>query len=138
MRYQSTKSSCGAAAVANALHLLQYPAPLEEEAIRLAGTRWDGTSMAGVARAIKKSGYVAHEIRSKAFPHGIDVPMILLVDNGDHWVTVQKLPSGRWLVVDGAHNDMVFTQTLAELTDRARRDGARKPFTAVAIMMREA
>lgn len=92
------------------------------------GTTWDGTDPKGLKRAAKKLGFEMTEIRSKTFPSEETDVLICLCDSDTHYLAAQVLPSGRWLIIDGAHIEMVLTYSLSMLQLRAAKHGARKPF----------
>lgn len=131
--FQATRSSCGSAALANAVVLVRSTSVGEDVIMKLAGTSPDGTSPKGIIRAAHKLGLVAEKLREKTFPSHITDPMIVCVDGDVHWIVCQVTGSGRWLIVDSANNEMVWTVTLSELTLRAAKHGARKPYTVIVI-----
>lgn len=140
MRFQTTQSSCGAAALANAIALLQYPAPLEEDVIRSAKTAWDGTSAGDIVKAARKLGYSAEKYTGKRLPETL-CPYVLCVDRDEHWIAVLSIVVGgpldpsnvRMLVIDSAHNDLCYTLQPSELEKRATGTSKKKPFSAVII-----
>lgn len=97
MKYQNHASSCGAAALANALRFYGHTVT-EEEVQELAVTTGEGTGPKGLRKAIKKLGYRAVEISSV---EDIWLPTILCVDDRKHWVAVCRTYVG-YLVVDAA------------------------------------
>lgn len=131
--FQATRSSCGSAALANAVVLVRSTPVTEDVVMKLAGTSPDGTSMKGIMKAANKLGLYAEKVRAKEFPAHVTDPLIVCCDQDQHWIVAQITGSGRWLVVDSANNEMVWTVTLDELKLRATKHGARKPFTAIII-----
>lgn len=108
MRFQETKSSCGAAAIRNVLKCLGKN--VGEHRIRqLAGTDEDGTTEAGVMDALDKLGYTSevyeHEkvgdakvTLTRCLKAGM--PLIVAVDQDTHWATVVGMCGNRYVVVD--------------------------------------
>jgi ABC-type bacteriocin/lantibiotic exporter with double-glycine peptidase domain len=109
MRFQETKSSCGAAAIRNVLKC--FGQNVGEHRLRqLAQTDEDGTTEAGVLNALDHLGFtsevfdtakVAHAkaALSKYLAQGM--PMIVAVDQDTHWATVVgMLGDKRYVIVD--------------------------------------
>jgi ABC-type bacteriocin/lantibiotic exporter with double-glycine peptidase domain len=97
MRLQPKDSSwCGPAALRNALYAMGRSVSMAHIA-KLAHTSREGTGERQIIRVIKALGYVAEEFSSDNDRHAkqwlvshatLGVPLILCVDNWDHWVTV--------------------------------------------------
>lgn len=108
MRFQETKSSCGAAAIRNVLKC--FGKNVGEHRLRqLAGTDEDGTSEAGVLDALTHLGYHnevyetmktghAKAALSKYLKEGC--PVIIAVDQDTHWATVVGMLGKRYVLVD--------------------------------------
>lgn len=135
MRFQSTASSCGAAALCNAALLLRSEPLLEDWVIDVAGTDGvDGTRPKGIVRAARIAGLDVRKYRSVKFPADITDPVVFAVDDDQHWVTAQKMASGRWLVVDSAAlKNVAFSMTAGELSARACCGKNKKPFTYIVV-----
>jgi ABC-type bacteriocin/lantibiotic exporter with double-glycine peptidase domain len=122
---QSQKYTCGATAFANALEARGHDRRLtEEEAVALCGTTpLKGTPIAGLKKATKKMGLGvvdwtlpwdnAWARLRVALQRG--APVLLAVDQGEHWVTAVGLLDGRVLVYDPAKCDL-FSWGAGELT----------------------
>lgn len=133
VNFQKTRASCGAAALSNASYLLRDSGVSEDVCLKSAGTTWEGTSVKGLVKGARKLGFIAEKLTLKEFPSDCTDVLIACVDHGAHWVVLQKMLSGRWLVIDGADNELVFTVSLARAIEKTREAGAKKPFTLVAI-----
>lgn len=135
MRFQSTQSSCGAAALANAHALIVTVPATELEVIDLAKTSWNGTDDKGMLRAAKRLGLNASRIRVKSLTDLLtaDRVFILAVDRWEHWVVAFDLRIGRWLVVDSADNELAFTLSWEELAARCAFPGKRRPIHGIVI-----
>lgn len=132
MRFQSNKSSCGPAALHNALSALGI-ARTEDELIRLTGQRPPGTSARGLLKAIKSVSSDDNPLMGEcvvwrtvgAAQVGLwyyiserGRPAILCVDSFDHWVCCVGHLGTRFGVVDSADNRMLIYYTAAELARR--------------------
>lgn len=135
MRFQSTQSSCGAAALANAHALLVTRPATELEVIDLAKTNWNGTDDKGMLRAAKRLGLKASRIRVSSLANLVtaDRVFILATDRWEHWVVAFDLRIGRWLVVDSADNELAFTLSWEELAARCAFPGKRRPIHGIVI-----
>lgn len=108
MRFQETKSSCGAAAIRNVLKC--FGQNVGEHRLRqLAGTDADGTSEAGVLDALDKLGYTSEVYETEKATHAKaalskyikdGMPMIVAVDQDTHWAAVVGKLGKRYVVVD--------------------------------------
>lgn len=134
MRFQSTQSSCGAAALANAHALLVSKPVTEDEVIALAKTSWQGTDDKNIMKAAKKLGLSASRIRCATVKDLLGAAVyILAADRWEHWIVVMDLRIGRWLLVDSADNELVSTVTVEELDARCGFPGKRRPVHGVRI-----
>lgn len=135
MRFQSTQSSCGAAALANA-HALIVSQPLcELDVIDLAKTTWDGTDDKGIMRAAKRMGLTPARFRLKSLQGVFNDGQVLVLssERWTHWIAATKLQTGRWLVIDSADNELVFTLTQEELEARCFFPGKRRPIHGISL-----
>lgn len=127
MKLQARKSSCGPAALSNALEALGL-VRTEEELISLCGQTTDGTTEKGLRKAIDAIGglnKVIHEGRAdvamlfvlQALYEGR--PVIVCVDDWQHWaVAAGTLGFGKRIVcVDSGDNDLVRMRTLDEFVE---------------------
>lgn len=133
VNFQKTRASCGAAALSNASYMLRDIGVSEDVCLKSAGTTWEGTSVKGLIKGARKLGFTAEKMTLKEFPQDCTDVLIACVDHGAHWVVVQKMYSGRWLVIDGADNELAFTVSLARVIEKTRDTTSKKPFTLVAI-----
>lgn len=111
MRYQSTASSCGAAAVVNVLRVFGRRVA-EPRVRRLAGTNADGTGAAGIVAALRGLGLTAAEFSGDkpgiawSWLHGSLVHgrcVIMSVDDDSHWVAAIGAVGSRVVVVDSTN-----------------------------------
>lgn len=130
MRYQSRKSSCGPAALRNALDLLGIERA-EDELIKLCGTTAiDGTSPSQLLSALATISLSASEILlGRAVGNEIAIavlhrhvcqgrPLLLLVDKWEHWVVVAGLLGNKLLVLDSADNEGTLIYNEQDLATR--------------------
>lgn len=128
MRFQSNRSSCGPAALHNALAALGI-ARSEDELIKLCKQKPSGTSLQGLLGAMKSIPGVLGEPtkwrNEKDAVVGVwyyiserGRPLILCVDNWDHWVACTGHLGTRFAVVDSADNALVTYYTGPELCNR--------------------
>lgn len=138
MRFQSNRSACGPAALHNALAALGV-ARSEDELIQLTGQRPSGTSAAGILRAIKtiSEGVVPPLVGEAVMWRNKDEavrglwwyltergrPLILCVDNFDHWVACTGYLGYRFAVMDSADNRLAIYYDVAALVGRWEKDG---------------
>lgn len=132
MRLQSRKSSCGPAALKNALESIGIERT-EDELGLLSRQTTEGTSQPGLERAIQtidkgdgtkltsnriyeKRREVAGWALSSAIRAGR--PVILCVDNFEHWVSAVGILGERFIIADSASNDVVEYMSLSETLDR--------------------
>lgn len=152
-KYQQLPSSCGPAAVSNALQSLGIERS-EAEIAALAGTTNNGTSAEGLLKALKQIA----ESTGRPTPGTIyesreDItilkiveclrngrPLILCVtENGEgwgHWVAAVGClgfiaPS--IIIADSAHQERFVFKGVAELIGWLRAPGEKKPFYAIIV-----
>lgn len=144
MKFQSTQSTCGAAAIANALAALRRPVS-EAEVIQASGLRdiTQGMGPKDLKRALAKLGVGHTDLRHTSEPHGwlflLDhlrqgEPVILAVDQDEHWVAAFGLLAGTVLVADGAHNDLVLAYDRSSLMARWGSGDRRKTYWGLAVV----
>ncbi len=138
MRFQSNRSSCGPAALANALEALGIKRS-EDELIPLTGQTPDGTDARGILKAIKAISTEAAPLRGDSIKVGEGLawvlawfhiahegrPMILCVDEEDHWVAATGHLGDRLVVIDSGGNDLVFFYDKKGLLDRWKASDGR-------------
>lgn len=138
MRFQSNRSACGPAALHNALSALGVHRS-EDELIALTGQKPAGTSAAGIIKAIKTiSEGVTPPLAGEAVCwrnedeaiRGLwwylterGRPLILCVDNFDHWVACTGYLGYRFAVMDSADNRLAIYYDAAGLLARWVKDG---------------
>ncbi len=108
MRFQETKSSCGAAAIRNVLKC--FGKNIGEHRLRqLAQTDEDGTSEAGVLSALDHLGFTSEVFETEKAGDAkaalsrymkAGMPMIVAVDQDTHWATVVGQVGKRYVIVD--------------------------------------
>lgn len=142
MILQDEKNGCGAAALTNALAALGQQLP-QDAAKKLAGTSHEGTTDKGMVKALRTLGHVPCNIREAnagiawvtlrghlAEGH----PVLLAVDDWDHWVVAVGLIGSRVIVVDSADGAVVQVLDIGQLTGRWEYPGATKGFYGIAIV----
>jgi len=105
--------SCGPACVANALYLLGNAVIPLERIKRVCGTRWwNGTDESGLRRGLRRVGYDGieqtwmHKSDATAAlswlrdQHAQGRPVILCVDNFDHWVLAGGSMERKFFILD--------------------------------------
>lgn len=132
MRFQSNKSSCGPAALHNALTALGL-SRTEDELIALTGQRPPGTSARGLVKAIKAVSDETNKLLGECvrwtsldsaqvglwyYVSERGRPVILCVDDFEHWVVCAGHLGTRFAVVDSADNRMIIYYTASELAER--------------------
>jgi len=142
MELQSGLSSCGAAALSNALQALGWSGCGQEAVAALAGTTSDGTGAGGLKRAARTLGATVGLISTRA---GQDAwallraalldghAAVLAVDRDEHWVSAVGILGGRVLLVDPAMvvRPMLSTRTREVLLREWR--GKRGGYYAITV-----
>jgi hypothetical protein len=145
MRLQRTKSSCGPAALANALECLGIRRTEDELAVLCKQTP-EGTSPKNLLAAIKTiegtRGSVIEEGKADvALLRLLQMlyegrPVIVAVDRWTHWaVAGGVLGFGQRVnCIDSGDNDLLKTRTLDEVIEWwSGPDGAKKPYYGVVL-----
>lgn len=139
MRLQALKAGCGPAAVTNALVAMGKKAD-QEEIARRAGTTGDGTGAAGLRRALRWAGHESREVRMAHHAEqilfwelGKGNPVILCVDEWEHWVTAYAVSGSRIFVLDPADGNMVLSYTWEDLADRWAHEGKKYPYYGIVV-----
>lgn len=146
MRFQSNRSACGPAALHNALASLGISRS-EDELIQLTGQRPEGTSAAGIIKAIR---HISESVEPRLVGEAISWrnadeairglwwyitergrPLILCVDAFDHWVACTGYLGYRFAVMDSADNRLAIYYDAADLL--ARWIGPKEKYYAVAV-----
>lgn len=145
MILQDSKAGCGPAALVNALESVgeSITQTLAWAACRATGTHGVGSRnmVAGIAKLGHGALVMHHADPRRAI---IDLrgnliagcPVLCVVDNGAHWVTVFGALHGRVAVADSADGGLVLCPTHKEFLSRWASHGVRKPYWAVAIAAR--
>ena len=135
-RLQSRKSSCGPNALKNALEALGIERTEDELGV-LSKQTTEGTSQSGLERAIESIGKGdniilscsrIYEQRRETAGWALSAsvragcPVIAVVDNLDHWVSVVGLLNETFIAVDGASNDLVLYYSLDDFLTRWESD----------------
>lgn len=144
MRLQSSQANCGPFALRNALMALGLQRSEKECEALCRVTAADGTSAANLWRAVQK----VDDLRPRKIDEGrFDVamlqlhaaldcghPVILLVDNWEHWVAaIGTLGTSRVLVADSADAELVLSYDWGQLMKRWECNGAKRPYWAVSL-----
>lgn len=126
MRYQSRKSSCGPASLANALEAVGIERT-EDELAALSKQDAQGTSPVNLRKAAEAVGVetvnVSEQRREVArwcleYHLHNGHPGLIIVDNDDHWVAVIGHLNGTYIVADTADNDLLVFYSAEGLLDR--------------------
>lgn len=146
MRYQSVPGRCGPAALREALAAIGVQRS-EDELAALAKTTVDGTSPRGLLRALslleleREPAYYMMEARADiAYIRVAEAlreerPVVLCVDNYNHWVAVTGFLGAsrpRFVVADAGHEERILYLTAPELLSRWRGP-ARLAYCGVVI-----
>lgn len=144
MRFQARKSSCGTAALSNALEAVGVQRT-EDELATLCKQSVDGTTPANLRRAIEAVGGANREIQESRSDIGVLLvlqalyegrPVIVCVDNWEHWAcAVGVLGFGQRIVcVDSGDNDLIVVRTLDLFMEWwAGPAGLKKRFYAIVV-----
>lgn len=133
MRFQARRWSCGAAAVSNAMEVFGVYKP-EEEIAKIAKTTPQGTSAAGIVRALRHYGFSAAKYQFRDGGVGLNhlqtsltlgVPNILCVDEWEHWLVVAGRMGELAVVIDSASLHLVEFIPFNDLMERWRHTGNR-------------
>ena len=144
MRYQSRKSSCGPAALANALESIGIERT-EDELGTLSKQSVDGTSSINLRKAAESIGVETFHIceqRSEVAAWALEYhlksgnPALLVVDNDEHWIAVTGMLGDRLIIVDSADNDLLVYYTMAKFL--FRWCGPSKRFTGFFLLTKDA
>jgi len=109
VKLQERKFSCGPAAVRAALYVFGHNNISEATLRRMAGTTSEGTDERGFMRAIRSYGHKPKEYQAESRKAawawlkgtlGRGKPVLLCVDQWDHWVTAVGRLGGKVLVFD--------------------------------------
>ncbi len=152
---QPDEYSCGPTCVSNALYLLGNGKVSFDEIKQACGTRWwNGTDESGLRRALRRLGYEGveaqwpHKADRRAAlswlreQHALNHPVILCVDNFDHWVLAAGSTDKTIIVLDpyGGHRGATastYSRTaLAERwwsVDKEKKEGC---YYAMAVIPR--
>lgn len=133
MRYQSGPGFCGAAAIVNALRC--YGVRVREDvAARHAGTTKEhGTQEHGVKQSLERLGFAHSEINERRYANAEGLllasitrghPVIILAEEGEHWVTAVGMIGPRVIVADPQNYKWNHSENgvhLFEIGDSLRR-----------------
>lgn len=134
MRYQSTDHFCGPAAVANALKSLgrniteqQVEAAVAKSQRKGEPKSVEGTTQGQIKRALEvlKCGYQEFSLAHTEAAWGTlrsymmdGHPVLLCVDDNEHWVSGIGVLGPRVLVVDGTDSELVLSYNKEEMLKR--------------------
>jgi hypothetical protein len=139
MRFQSRRSSCGPASLANALSCLGIRRS-EDELLGITGTTPEGTSAGNLRRAIgivgrTEDGLCNIVLRTTSGDSALvnlyywvvarGRPVIMCVDNYDHWAVCGGYLRPRYSVIDSANNDLVLYYSEPQLLERWRGEDGK-------------
>lgn len=147
MRLQEFKPGCGAGSIANAL-LAMGEHQFQEVIWNVAGGTADGLAPGRLLSGLDTLGYLGRELGFRAPTPalralrrllGKGTPVILCVDDWEHWVTAIGVLGERFLVADPADAEIVLSLSPDELTRRWFRNSkraVRQPFYGIAVEKR--
>lgn len=145
MRYQEFKAGCGAGAILNALLALGEH-QFQEVVHALAEGTSDGIAPASIRNCLDELGYGTAELKFAASPPALRAlrrsvrkcaPVIVCVDDWEHWVTVIGALGERFLVADPADNELVVSLSTAQFLKRWLKSGKRKaPYYGISVYRR--
>jgi ABC-type bacteriocin/lantibiotic exporter with double-glycine peptidase domain len=130
MRYQSRKSSCGPASLANALEAIGVVRS-EDELATMSKQDTDGASSINLRKAAESIGVeVINVIEQRSASAGWALGHylrsgysgLLVVDNDEHWIAVVGILGNRFIVIDSADDELVLYYSLNELVSRWGND----------------
>lgn len=126
MKYQSRKSSCGPAALMNALEAIGIKRTEDELSI-LSKQSTTGTSQGNLEKALTSLGVEFDRINEKrgnvaAWAIGFHLrsgnSVVIIVDEFDHWISVVGILGDRYILCDSADNDLILFYSEEELLTR--------------------
>lgn len=135
MRLQDSQANCGPTAVKNALCALGIERSTEE-CEKLCRCTADGTSPANLFRGLEAihelnpqkideyKEYVAVLLLESALSEGR--PVIVLVDNSEHWVAAIGLLGKRIQIADGADSELVISYPLSAFAKRWQNSTSKR------------
>lgn len=142
MILQDEKNGCGAAALTNALRAIGQQLP-QDAARKLAGTSHEGTTDRGMVKALRTLGHVPCTLReSNAGVAWVTLrghlaeghPVLLAVDDWDHWIVAIGILGDRVILVDSADGSVVQVLDIANTLLRWQYPGATKGFYGIAVV----
>jgi hypothetical protein len=148
MRLQEFKPGCGAGSIANAL-LAMGEHQFQEVIWTVAGGSSDGLAPGRLLSGLDTLGYLGRELgfrvpgsalRALRRLLGAGTPVILCVDDWEHWVTAIGVLGERFLVADPADAEIVLSLSEGDLTRRWFRKTKRpvkQPFYGIAVQRRD-
>lgn len=131
MRFQSRKASCGPASLVNALELLGIKRTEDEMSVASEQTP-KGTGAHGLMKALTAVGRQSEVIYtkdSKAAHYALHYslctgrPMILCVDEWDHYIVAAGVLGDRILCIDSADNEFTLSYEPKDLLLRWFKSG---------------
>ena len=133
MRYQSRKSSCGPASLANALEALGIERT-EDELGTLSKQDANGTSSINLRKAAEAIGVEVVSIieqREESAGWALSAFLrsghsaVIVVDSDTHWIAVVGMLGDRFIVADAADNDLLLYYSLGELLSRWKNQNGK-------------
>lgn len=133
---QNSQANCGPTAVLNALCALGIVRSMEECELLCGCTAQDGTSPTKLLKGLK----TIHELNPWAFAESREpvaiaflecalhdgAPVIMLVDNGEHWVTAVGLLNKKVLIADGADSELVISYPIESIASRWKNTSTKR------------
>lgn len=142
MQLQQSPFGCGPAAVVNALESLGIQTTQEVVATLAKTNPQEGTYPAGMRRALEALGFEPLVIEVKDQDLALAAarghlmtgrPILLCVDNWEHWVTAIGMLGDRILIVDPADGAVTTSMNSADFLTRWGCFAEKKPFYAIAV-----
>lgn len=144
MRLQDSQANCGSVAVKNALCALGIDRSTEECEILCGTTATQGTPPRKMIKGLES----IHELDVQVInEHRQEIailllrealrdgrPVILLVDNAEHWISAIGLLGERLIIADGADYELVTSNNAEGLQERWRNvHSKRQPYYGIRI-----
>lgn len=122
---QETRFSCGASAIRNCIEALNGIVPSEKYVRRIAGTTIQGTSEAGIMKALRKLDYYYEDFYTEnpnTFKNKLLKVLksgkvaITIIDSSSHWVAVTGYSNKKIIFVDSDFKKAEQHFTVKEFT----------------------
>lgn len=125
MKYQPDNYSCGIYSIINALEVYG-DRKSRDEVIEVSGTTKEGTDKYGILNALKEFGYNPIEYKTNnkenawkwVITNAINYPLILIVDERDHWIVIAGRIRNKIVYIDSSVNEGCFILDKSQLLEK--------------------